>query len=110
MQEQLGLFDDSNKRIEMDYNLVDSDFNHITDKDNIVQHNFKDWFTKEELKDIVRKSTSSKKYGPYGFECCYKENGNHYRMFIRFDNYTTSKRDTAIDHINKYFDESQFLV
>ena len=64
--------------------------------------------TKKEIIEICQKAESSKKYGPYGYQVFYIEDGVKREIFVRFMNFKARKKLSVIEFINLYFGRKDF--
>ncbi|MGM0183461.1 hypothetical protein IGK74_002426 [Enterococcus sp. AZ150] len=112
MIDQLSLFESTDKRIKFFGNYCNDDWTIKTKTvgkyKNIVD-GFEAILTAEELKELCDKSVKVELFN-YGYEIFYEENGFKKSLAIRFDNYTSSKRRTVYEHIDLYFEESDFYI
>lgn len=58
--------------------------------------------SKDELKKICRDAIKIVRF-KYGYAIKFFKNNVKKELFIRFDNYTTSKKRDVFEHINLYF-------
>lgn len=64
--------------------------------------------TKKELIEICKKAESSNKYGPYGYQVFYIEDGIKKELFVRFSNFKSRAKWSVIEFINLYFGKNMF--
>ncbi|UDM48386.1 PcfU (plasmid) [Enterococcus faecalis] len=106
MNEQLSLFDyDSYKRWRFygcqcndDWSTKTAIVNGVSD---LVQ-SFELDLTKDELKKICEDAVEISRMR-YGYFIKFIKNNVKKELFVRFDNYTTSKKRDVFEHINLYF-------
>ena len=93
------------------YIELDKDLNAITKEaiidgtkyKNIIKNFGYLHLNKNELEDIVDNSIKKERIN-YGWYIYFKQNNKYYNLLIRFDNLTTSKRDTIYEHIDKGYE------
>ena len=112
MEEQLSLFESTDKKIKFFGNYCNDDWSIKTKtvgtcKD--IVDLFEENLTARELKKLCDKSVKVERFN-YGYEIFYEENGFKKSLTIRFDNYTSSKMRTVYEHIDLYFEESDFYT
>ena len=99
MNEQISFFDsDIVKRYQFYGHYCNDDWSTKTAMVNGVSDivmSFSIELSKDELKKIVRFK--------YGYSIKFLKNNVKKELFIRFDNYTTSKKRDVFEHINLYF-------
>lgn len=106
MNEQVSLFDSvSDKCLAFygcycndDWSTKTATVNGVSE---IVQ-SFSIDLSKDELKKICRDAVKIDRFR-YGYYVRFIKNNTKKELFIRFDNYTTSKRKDVYEHINLYF-------
>ena len=64
--------------------------------------------TKKELIEICKKAESANKYGPYGYQVFYIEDGVKRELFVRFSNFKSRSKWSVIEFINLYFGRKDF--
>ncbi|WP_438843573.1 PcfU [Enterococcus sp. AZ029] len=106
MNEQINLFKtDNDKRYQFqgyycndDWSVRTATVNGVSD---IVQ-SFSIELSKDELKNICRGAIKIIRIR-YGYSIRFLKNNVKKELFVRFDNYTTSKKRNVYEHINLYF-------
>lgn len=106
MNEQISLFDAGNVNrcrfygcyCNDDWSTKTETVNGVSD---IVQ-SFSIELSKDELKKICRDAVKIGRF-KYGYYVRFIKNNVKKELFIRFDNYTSSKRKDVYEHINLYF-------
>lgn len=112
MEEQLSLFEPTDKKIRFSGAYRNDDWSIKTKivgacKD--IVDSFEENLTAHELKKLCDKSVKVERFN-YGYEIFYEENGFKKSLTVRFDNYTSSKRRSVYEHIDLYFEESDFYT
>ncbi|EGO6608554.1 PcfU [Enterococcus faecalis] len=106
MNEQISLFEtDNDKRYQFQGYYCDDDWSvrtaRVNDVSDIVQ-SFSIELLKDELNKICRSAIKIIR-NRYGYSVRFLKNNVKKELFIRFDNYTTSKKRNVYEHINLYF-------
>lgn len=112
MIDQLSLFESTDKRIKFFGNYCNGDWSIKTKtvgKCKDIVDLFEANLTAHELKKLCDKSVKVEIFN-YGYKIFYEENSFKKSLTIRFDNYTSSKRRTVYEHIDLYFEESDFYI
>ncbi|WP_025188014.1 hypothetical protein [Enterococcus faecalis] len=106
MNEQINLFDsDIDKRYQFYGHYCNDDWSTKTAMVNGVSDiviSFSIELSKDELKKICRDAIKIVRF-KYGYSIKFLKNNVKKELFIRFDNYTTSKKRDVFEHINLYF-------
>ncbi|EAW7488500.1 PcfU [Enterococcus faecalis] len=106
MNEQISLFDsDNDKRYQFYGHYCSDDWSTKTAMVNGVSDivmSFSIELSKDELKKICRDAIKIVRF-KYGYSIKFFKNNVKKELFIRFDNYTTSKKRDVFEHINLYF-------
>ncbi|HBD0803896.1 TPA: PcfU [Enterococcus faecalis] len=106
MNEQISLFDsDNDKRYQFYGHYCNDDWSTNTAMVNGVSDiviSFSIELSKDELKKICRDAIKIVRF-KYGYAIKFFKNNVKKELFIRFDNYTTSKKRDVFEHINLYF-------
>lgn len=112
MMEQLSLFAESlpsSKQFKFSGNYCNADWSCKTKTKNGIK-NIVDRIdfnlTKVELKTICRKAVKIEVRN-YGYSVFFEDDGKK-KLFVRFDNFTTSRRRTVFEHIDLYFEQAEF--
>lgn len=109
MNEQINLFDtDNDSKVSFYVYYRNKDWSlktkMIDGAPNVVSWYEKE-LTKSELKEICRCAVKIGRPGIYGYEVYYEDAGVKKEIFVRFLNYTTSRRRSVFEHIDLYFNE-----
>lgn len=106
MNDQISLFDSNNdKQYQFYGHYCNDDWSTKTTMVNGVSDivlGFSVKLTKKELKKICRNAVKIGRYR-YGYSVRFLINNVKKELFVRFDNYTTSKKRDVFEHINLYF-------
>ncbi|AVR90450.1 PcfU (plasmid) [Enterococcus faecalis] len=106
MNEQISLFDsDNDKRYQFYGHYCSDDWSTKTAMVNGVSDivmSFSIELSKDELKKICRDAIKIVRF-KYGYSIKFFKNNVKKELFIRFDNYTTSKKRDVFEYINLYF-------
>ncbi|RRQ83060.1 PcfU [Enterococcus faecalis] len=106
MNEQISLFDsDNDKRYQFYGHYCSDDWSTKTAMVNGVSDivmSFSIELSKDKLKKICRDAIKIVRF-KYGYSIKFFKNNVKKELFIRFDNYTTSKKRDVFEHINLYF-------
>lgn len=112
MIDQLSLFEPTDKKIRFSGAYRNDDWSIKTKTvgkyKNIVDE-FEAILTAEELKKLCDKSVKVELFN-YGYEIFYEENGFKKSLTIRFDSYKSSKKRSVYEHIDLYFEQSDFYT
>ena len=106
MNEQISLFDsDNDKRWQFYGHYCNDNWSAKTETVNGVADivlAFSVKLTKNELKKICREAIEISR-SKYGYFVRFFTNNVKKELFVRFDNYNTSKKRDIFEHINLYF-------
>lgn len=110
MSEQLSLFDSKSitDRVSFYGYYCNDDWStrvHTVDGVPGIVDGIRFELTKLELKVICRGAVKVAAPMQYGYEVFFEDDGIKKEIFVRFTNFTTSKKRTVFEHIDLYFDE-----
>jgi len=109
VNEQISLFEsDSDFKVPFYVYLCNDDWSLKTKMIDGVP-NIIEWYetelNKSELKEICRCAVKIGRPGIYGYDVFFEDDEGKKNIFVRFLNFTTSKKRTVFEHIDLYFDE-----